>query len=62
MFTITLPVLPQGLTLMREYKFRVNDDTKYFIEGMVEIESLGKLVLAQAPLTPKTKQDEAFRS
>lgn len=31
---------------MRVYKFRVNDDTKYFIEGMVEIESLGKLALA----------------
>lgn len=30
---------------MRVYKFRVNDDTKYFIEGLVEIESLGKLVL-----------------
>lgn len=36
---------------MKVYKFRVNDDTEYFIEGMVEIESLGKLVLAQAPST-----------
>lgn len=47
---------------MRVYKFRVNDDTKYFLEGMVEIESLGKLILAQAPLTLKTKQGEAVRS
>lgn len=47
---------------MRVYTFRVNNDTKYFIDGVFEIESLGKLVLAQAPLTLKTKQGEAFRT